>query len=105
MVPAAPALVRERFGIPAGELVVLFLSRLHPKKGLHFLIDALGALSAQRFHLVVAGSGDACYEASIKDQVVARGLRERVHFAGFAERDFKQLLLQGADLFVLPSHP
>jgi glycosyltransferase involved in cell wall biosynthesis len=104
LVTDAAARLRARFHIPEDEPVLLFLSRLHPKKGLHYLIEALGALPLQPFHLVIAGSGEPDYETSIREQVAQRALRHRVHFAGFAGGEDKQLLLQGADLFVLPSH-
>ena len=104
VVPDAQVRLRQKFRILDDEPVLLFLSRLHPKKGLHYLIDALGGLASQRFQLIVAGSGDLAYENSIKEQVARQSLQARVHFAGFAGGEYKQLLLQGADVFVLPSH-
>ena len=86
------------------EPVVLFLSRLHPKKGLHYLIEALESLAARRFSVVVAGSGPADYEAQIREQVTRGQLNGRVHFVGFAQGQTKQMLLQGADIFALTSH-
>jgi glycosyltransferase involved in cell wall biosynthesis len=87
-----------------GEPVVLFLSRLHPKKGVHHLIEALETLAARRFSVVVAGSGPADYEAQIREQVTRGRLNGRVHFVGFAQGQTKQMLLQGADVFALTSH-
>jgi glycosyltransferase involved in cell wall biosynthesis len=97
-------LLRQYLNIPADEPVILFLSRLHPKKGLHYLIPALGKLTEYRFTFVVAGSGAKEYEAEIESLTVSTGIRDRTHFTGFVAGDTKNLLMQGSDLFVLTSY-
>jgi glycosyltransferase involved in cell wall biosynthesis len=84
--------------------VILFLSRLHPKKGLDHLLTGLEIISSRAFSVVVAGTGSPEYEARLRGNVDRSSLKGRVHFVGFAQGDFKQLLLQGADLFALTSH-
>lgn len=96
--------VRERLGVPADEPLVLFMSRLHPKKGLEPLLDALAGIAHRRFSLVVAGSGDAQYEAALRERVKQGPLGARTHFPGFVQGTLKQELLQGADVFALTSH-
>ncbi len=96
--------LRQLIKVPSDEPVFLFLSRVHPKKGLHVLLAALERLSGRRFSVVVAGSGPADYEAQVKAQVAAGKLAGRVHFVGFAQGGLKQMLLQGADVFALTSH-
>jgi len=103
-IPNARAALREKLGVPADMPLVLFLSRIHHKKGLHLLIGALEALASRRFHVVVAGSGDAGYERQIKQQVEEGPLVGRAHFVGFAQGEAKDLLLQGADVFALTSY-
>ncbi|BAZ47930.1 hypothetical protein NIES4103_05350 [Nostoc sp. NIES-4103] len=97
-------LLRQHLNIPADEPIILFLSRLHPKKGLHYLIPALGKLTDYRFTFVIAGSGAKEYEAEIEALTVATGIRDRTHFTGFVAGETKNLLIQGSDLFVLTSH-
>lgn len=103
-IPNARAALREKLGVPADMPLVLFLSRVHHKKGLHLLIDALHSLASRRFHVVIAGSGDADYERQIKQQVETGPLNGRAHFVGFAKDEAKDLLLQGADVFALTSY-
>ena len=103
-IPDARQRLRRLITVSPEEPLILFLSRLHPKKGLHHLLEAAGTLAARRFSIVVAGSGPVEYEAQVKAQAAAGPLRGRVHFVGFAQGQTKHMLLQGADLFALTSH-
>jgi glycosyltransferase involved in cell wall biosynthesis len=86
-------------------LDVLYLSRLHPIKGLDLFIDALQRLEDTRpFRVTLAGDGEARYVRWLKDEVERRGLTRRVHFAGFVAGEEKARLLERADIFVLPSY-
>jgi glycosyltransferase involved in cell wall biosynthesis len=87
---------------------VLFLSRLHPKKGVELLLDAFArvltpALGHPSWSLVIAGSGEASYERDLHQRAASLGIEDRVRFAGWVERDEKRQVLAGAGLFVLPS--
>ncbi len=85
---------------------VLFMARIHPKKGLDLLLRSF-ALLADRFPgwtLVVAGSGDANSEASVRKEASTLGIADRVLFTGFVNGRLKESLLGNAALFVLPSH-
>jgi glycosyltransferase involved in cell wall biosynthesis len=84
---------------------VLFLSRLHPKKGIEVLISA-AALLRQRgrpVRLMLAGSGDALYEAELRDRVRRQGLEDDVKFLGMVRGVEKVSLYQAADVFALPT--
>ena len=92
-----------RFSLPADKTIILFLSRVHPKKGLNLLVEACSRLPADSFRLLIAGSGEPADEAAIRKQVKALGLDGQVLWTGFLENADKTLALRGADLFVLPS--
>lgn len=89
--------------LASGEPTVLFLSRIHVKKGLERLIDAVGQLHAEGLpaQLLIAGSGDPDYEASLRRH--AEPLGEHAHFLGFVSGIDRVSLLQAADVFALPS--
>ena len=103
-IPHAYQRLRQHFNLPIDEPIILFLSRLHPKKGLDYLIPALGKLSDYRFTFIVAGSGDSDYETEVKTLVTTHGIAEKTHFAGFVKGETKNLLMQGADIFALTSY-
>ncbi|MDH3733901.1 MAG: glycosyltransferase, partial [Gemmatimonadota bacterium] len=86
---------------------VLFMSRLHEKKGLDLLIEAFGTATAvdyQEWRLVVAGTGNSEYESRMRELVSRLGLSERVAFVGWASGDRRHELLQSASCFALTSH-
>ncbi|TVQ09917.1 MAG: glycosyltransferase [Leptolyngbya sp. DLM2.Bin27] len=97
-----------QLGIPLDRPIVLYLSRLDPKKGLDLLLPALEQLATQGldFHLVLAGGNpqDPAYEQAIARQVKAGVLGDRTSLTGFVTGPTKAALLQAADLFVLPSY-
>lgn len=104
VIPDAYSRLRQLLKVPEDEFVILFMSRLHPKKGLEYLIPALGKLAHQRFTFVLAGSGSPEYEAEITALLVSAGICNRTYCPGFISGEIKDLLLQGADLFTLTSH-
>jgi glycosyltransferase involved in cell wall biosynthesis len=83
---------------------ILFLSRLHYKKGLDFLAEAFRIVAAKRpnVHLVVAGPDDGA-RADFEQRIAAAGLTERVHLPGPIYGPEKLSTVAGAACFVLPS--
>jgi glycosyltransferase involved in cell wall biosynthesis len=82
----------------------LFLSRLHPKKGLAILLHAWGLLRPAGWRLVVAGPDHHGHAAAMQGLARRLGIAERVAFIAPAYGPAKWRLLADADLFVLPSH-
>jgi glycosyltransferase involved in cell wall biosynthesis len=97
--------LHQSYAIPNERLIILFLSRLHYKKRPDWLIKTIASLSPHLppHHLIVAGSGETDYQQYLEHCVAKAGLTSKVTFAGFVSGFKKDLLLQGADLFVLPS--
>lgn len=109
--PSTPALAKGEVMPSQGRAkspVILFMSRIDPKKGLNLLIPALEKLLTQGldFHFVMAGGNpqDPEYEKQIREQVLSSPLSSHTTMTGFVSGDFKASLLQDADLFVLPSY-
>lgn len=83
-------------------LRLMFLSRLHAKKGLELLLKALAGLPGPI--LDVYGGGTADYLAALHAEVGRLGLTERVTFHGHVDGAAREAAYRTADLFVLPSH-
>lgn len=83
---------------------VLFLSRIHPKKGLVNLISAWSKIDSQGWRLVVAGSDENGHLQEIKTLAAHLGIEVSVEFVGMVEGELKSRLYRHADLFVLPTH-
>jgi glycosyltransferase involved in cell wall biosynthesis len=103
-IPDARQRLRQLLKVPEDEPVILFMSRLHYKKGLDYLIPSLGEIADRRFTFVLAGSGSPEYEAEINALLQTANIRDRTYVSGFVEGELKNLFLQGSDIFALTSH-
>ena len=85
----------------------LFLSRLHPKKQLDRLLEALALLNQQQpdasWELRIAGRGEPGYERQLHGQAESLGLGQRCLWLGQVEGESKDRELADADWLVLPS--
>jgi len=81
---------------------VLYLGRLHPRKGVDVLLEALGRIApARRPFLAIAGDGPT--EAQLRQQAAGLQLERHVHFLGVVQGAAKVALLQHAQWTVVPS--
>ncbi len=92
-------------GAQGDEPVVLFLSRIDPKKGLEVLIDAAGLLAdhASGFRLLIAGTGEPEYVAGLRKRADRAGIGDRTHFIGHVSGEDKVSLYQRANVLALPT--
>lgn len=104
-IPDAKQKLRQQYQIPADVPVILFLSRLHPKKRPDLLLKTLSHISPDHFfYLIMAGSGESAYVKTLQDLTTTLNLSSRTVFTDFVTGHDKDLLLQGSDLFVLPTY-
>lgn len=120
-VPAA-RIVKARMGIAAedferlpeksggGPLVVGYLARRAPEKGLHHLVEAFVELAARRapgsVRLAVAGflaAKDQAYFARQQARIAEAGLDGQVDWVGEVDREAKVAFLAGCDLLSVPT--
>ena len=89
---------------PSSELrTALFLSRIHPKKGLFNLIEAWRQVSPSGWRLIIVGPDEGGHLAEVQRAVQSAGLERSVEFPGEAWGDARWRFYQNADLFVLPT--
>jgi glycosyltransferase involved in cell wall biosynthesis len=97
--------VRRRLGIPADRPVVGYLGRLHPIKGVDFLLDSFKlVLAAQPDTLLLLVGPDDGSRPALQAQINQSGLNEAVLFTGFiGSPSEKAALYRAMDIYVLPS--
>jgi len=84
---------------------ILFLSRIHPKKGCDLLIKALAKTKASEdWHLVMAGPDQIGWTRELKELAVSLGINGRITWTGMLEGEMKWAAFRACELFVLPSH-
>lgn len=106
VLPGAELWRRERARSATTESpIVLFLSRLHPKKRPDILIEAAAMLRDRgiRASFVLAGPGDEPYVASLRERARAMRVEDRVEFPGLVTGEMKLSLYQAASVFALPT--
>jgi glycosyltransferase involved in cell wall biosynthesis len=95
-----------RFPTLRSRRFLLFLSRLHSKKGCDFLIPAFAKVATQfpELDLIMAGPDQTGWQARLQRMAAQCGIADRVHWPGMLSGDLKWGALRASDAFVLPSH-
>lgn len=85
---------------------LLFLGRIHPKKGCDILIEAFSRIAAAHpeLDLVIAGPDQNGLRAALEAAARGCGIAERIHWPGMLSGDEKWGAFHGCRAFVLPSH-
>ncbi len=103
---ASPEPFRARYPQLKDKLVILFMSRLDPKKGLDLLIPAFRMVRAKHSEaiLVIAGSGNREFSKALRRQAGEENVDAHIVWTGFLDGAAKKEALDNADIFVLPSY-
>jgi len=94
----------KEFPALSGRRYLLYLSRIHPKKGCDLLLDAFAQGASADLHLVMAGPDEMGWRPELEAQAGRLGIAERVHWTGMLRGPVKWGAFYGADAFILPSH-
>ena len=103
---AAPSLFLKNFPQLIGKDIILFLGRLHFKKGLDLLVKAWGAIARDypTASLVFAGPDSENSVSAIRQLIDDHGISDRIVFTGMLTGDLKWSAFASATSFVLPSY-
>lgn len=90
-----------------GRKFLLFLSRIHPKKGCDLLVEAFGALLnelPEELDLVMAGPDALDWVPVLKNRASALHVDHRIHWVGMLQGALKGGAFRSAEAMILPSH-
>ena len=89
-----------------GKRLVLFLGRLHEKKGCDLLLEAFARVLAAdpQWHLVMCGPDQVGWQAKLMEMAERLRVGGRITWAGMVHGERKWGALRAAEIFVLPSH-
>jgi glycosyltransferase involved in cell wall biosynthesis len=83
--------------------IFLFLSRIHPKKGLEVLIDAVNQIEQNNIIFYIAGEGEMDYVNELINKVKNKDLDNKIFFLGGVYGEEKWKLFKKSNFFVLPT--
>lgn len=85
---------------------ILYISRIHPKKGLELLIDAAESIRERLkgYRIIIGGNGEAEYVEYLKSAIINKGLSHIFEFPGWLDDEVKRRAMLDADVFVLPTY-
>jgi glycosyltransferase involved in cell wall biosynthesis len=98
------------FGLAAPRLgdrrYLLFLSRIHPKKGCDLLVRAFAEVAREdpELQLVIAGPDETGWRKALMQTAREAQVDDRIHWPGMLKGDAKWGAFRGCEAFVLPSH-
>lgn len=95
-----------RFPELRGRRYLLFLARLHAKKGCDLLVEAFGRIAATvpDVDLVIAGPDQEGMQSNLERMAEQAGIANRIHWPGSIDGNLKWGALRACDAFVLSSH-
>ncbi|MFZ0661769.1 MAG: glycosyltransferase [Acidobacteriaceae bacterium] len=90
----------------AGRRFLLFLSRIHEKKGCDLLVEAFAAIAPlyQNVDLVIAGPDQTGLQSQLMASAERLGIVGRIHWPGLLTGDAKWGAIRASEAMVLPSH-
>ncbi len=95
--------IRNDLKIEKDQMIILFVGRLHPIKGLKYLLDAFKSVIEAGFHVALVIVGDGEERAHLQRITADLNLQQQVYFIGGVDKSLVPEYMAGADIFVLPS--
>jgi glycosyltransferase involved in cell wall biosynthesis len=96
----------DRYPELRGKRLLLFMGRLHPKKGCDLLLEAYAATLAKdpAWRLVFAGPDAVHWQQELAARAHASGITEQIVWTGMLRDSVKWSAFAAAEVFALPSH-
>ena len=98
-----PELISHRLRKTQQKKRILFLSRIHPKKGLMNLVEVMRGLNLRDWELIIAGYDENNHQQEVESAVRNAKLEKSIQFVGPIDNEMKWNFFVEGDLFILPS--
>jgi glycosyltransferase involved in cell wall biosynthesis len=97
---------RQQYSIDPDKHILLFLSRISPKKGLPMLVEAINFIGADfaNWLLIIAGIDEFDHKKDVETQIKQLNLEDKIRIIGPLFDQAKKDAFEAADLFILPSY-
>jgi len=82
---------------------IVFLSRIHQKKGIELLLDAWVKIGEQNWTIEIAGDGEPDYIESINQKIINENIKN-IKLVGSKYGDAKWDFMKSGDVFILPTY-
>ncbi len=105
--PQEKQATRKQLGLDPDDIVLLYVGRFEPLKGIEMLLEAISHLNHyQRLRLVlVGGDGDQSPESQLlRQKALSLGIKDKVLFAGRVDQKYLPPYYSSADVLVISSH-
>lgn len=95
-----------RFPQLRNKRLILFLSRIHPKKGCDLLIESFAKIAKENpyFHLIMAGPDQIGWQATLQSLSEKLEINDKITWTGMLSGDLKWGAFYASEVFILPSH-
>lgn len=105
-VPPAVEIIKERFPACRGKLLILYMSRINPTKGLLNLAQAWGEVAPKYpdWHLLIAGPDERGHLSEVKKAFKRYGASNQVTYTGPLYGRERSAAFALTELFILPTH-
>lgn len=102
----SPQIFHSAFPCTQNKILILFLARIDPKKGLDLLAPAFAQVRQQfpKAHLVIAGPDSIGFQATAEKYFIQAGCPDAVTFTGMLSGEIKYSALAAAQVYVSPSY-
>ena len=97
---------REQYAIENDKRILLFLSRISPKKGLTMLVEAINSIRDDfaNWKLIIAGIDEFNHKKEIEAMIIQLNLEDKIKIIGTLFDEAKNDAFAAAELFILPSY-
>lgn len=106
LVTGNPERFRLQYNIPSNKRILLFLSRISPKKGLEMLVEAINStrIEFDNWQLIIAGIDEFNHKKEIESLIVHYHLESKIKIIGSLFGADKEDAFAASELFILPSY-